>query len=212
VLLNRSHILAGMDSTVTVETVEQLMNAVADTGIRQIRIGGFLSGVPAFRLSPRQSILGISPDASGLKFLDGADGIQLSSDNTVSSLAVVTSAARTAIRNDESVADFGTLELDRVTAVGRVQLFARGKVRSGRVEVRGLDITEADARGATERPYGYGVFVLQGAFTLWNLQSDPGVKITANIWGAVCRKAARSGTGIRRVCGRPGSERRLSAG
>jgi hypothetical protein len=182
--LSESHILGNFgDKAITVKTVEQLLQALADQRIAKIMIDGFLSDLPAFRLSPQQTILGISPDVSGLKFLDGVDGIELSSDNSVSFLAVVTSPTRAAIWNDESVTGFGTLELNQVRTVGRVRIFARDQIKSGRVEVRGLDIVEADARGATERPHGYGVFVLQGAFTLWNLQSDPEVKITANISG-----------------------------
>ena len=107
----------------------------------------------------------------------------MSSDNSVSSLAVVTSPDRAAISNDESMTGFGTLELDQIRTVGRVRIFARDQIKSGRVEVRGLDIVAADAREETQRPHGYGVFVLQGAFTLWNLQSNPEVKITANISG-----------------------------
>jgi len=39
-------------------------------------------------------------------------------------------------------------------------------VRGGHVDVNGLDIIAADARAETERPHGYGVYVLHGAFTL----------------------------------------------
>jgi hypothetical protein len=182
--LSGSHILANIgDREATVKTVDQLLKAVADQGITTIVVEGFLSDVPAFRLSPDQAIRGNSPDASGLKFRDGVDGIGLSSDNAVSLLTVVTSPDRAALWNDDSVTGFGTLEIDQVRTVGRVRICARNRIKSGRVEVRGLDIVEADAREETERPHGYGVFVLQGAFTLWNLQSDPEVKITAHISG-----------------------------
>jgi hypothetical protein len=178
------HILANFsDKTATVETVKQLLDAVADETIMTIKVKGFLAEVPSFRLSPHQAICGMSPDTSGLKFCDGVDGIELSSDNSVSSLAVVTSPERAAIWNDESVSDFVTLLVDSVRTVGRVRIFARDQIKSGRVEVRNLDIVEADSRAAIERPQGYGVYVLQGAFTLWNLQSDPEVKISANISG-----------------------------
>jgi hypothetical protein len=160
-----------------------LLKAVADPSIMTMAVEGFLAEVPSFRLSPGQGIRGKTPDASGLKFCDGIDGMELSSDNSVSSLTVITSPQCAAVWNDESVSDFGTLQFDHVRTVGRIRIFARDQVKSGRVEVRGLDIIEADARAATERPHGYGVFVLQGAFTLWNLQSDPEVRITANIRG-----------------------------
>ena len=37
----------------------------------------------------------------------------------------------------------------------------RDNIRAGHVEVDGLDIAAADARGETDRPHGYGVYVLQ---------------------------------------------------
>ena len=58
---------------------------------------------------------------------------------------------------------------------------ATHKVRSGRIEVDGLDIVSADARGEPERPHAYGVRVLQGAFTLWNMQRDENVVLTADL-------------------------------
>jgi hypothetical protein len=65
--------------------------------------------------------------------------------------------------------------------VGHVQILAKEKVRKGRVEVGSLDIRSADARGEPERPQGYGVEVLQGAFTLWNMQPEEDVVLTADL-------------------------------
>lgn len=70
-----------------------------------------------------------------------------------------------------------------VTTTGRVQILVRDAIRRGHVEVCGLDIAAADARHERNRPQGYGVCVLQGAFTLWNMQSDEGVIVTANLLG-----------------------------
>ncbi|MFB7260665.1 hypothetical protein ACFCXH_00630 [Streptomyces nojiriensis] len=39
----------------------------------------------------------------------------------------------------------------------------------------------ADVRGRSRRPHGFGVEALQGGFTLWNLQADPAVTITAEL-------------------------------
>jgi hypothetical protein len=146
-------------------------------------IEDFLSEVPTFRLSPHQEIRGISEEASGLKFRDSSDGIEISTNNKVSSLTLLTSPDRCAVWNDESVTDLGTLHLDQLRTVGRVRILARGQIRAGRVEVRDIEISAADSRGATERPSGFGVFVLQGAFTLWNMQPDSEAKITADIIG-----------------------------
>jgi hypothetical protein len=81
-----------------------------------------------------------------------------------------------------------------VTTTGRVQVLARECVRAGHVDVEGLDIVAADARAASERSQAYGVNVLQGAFTLWNMQADRDVAISADLAGIT---AGRSGAPVR---------------
>ena len=63
-----------------------------------------------------------------------------------------------------------------ISTIGSVQILARDNVRGGHVDVNGLDIIAADARGERERPHGYGVYVINGAFTLWNMQPDERAK------------------------------------
>ncbi|MGO4174590.1 hypothetical protein [Bosea sp. TAF32] len=60
----------------------------------------------------------------------------------------------------------GRIELRGVTTTGCVRILARDKVRAGHVDVNGLDIIAADARSETERPHGYGVYVITGAFEI----------------------------------------------
>nr|MDP9124287.1 hypothetical protein [Pseudomonadota bacterium] len=86
------------------------------------------------------------------------------------------------------------MRLADLTVTGQVQILARDAVKSGHVDVDGLDIVAADARARTERPIGFGVHVLQGAFTLWNMQSDEGVTISAHLVGV---SAGREGAPVR---------------
>jgi hypothetical protein len=171
------------NGAVKVTRSEQLLEAVQNPNIHVITIEGFLTDVPGFRLSPRQEIRGGSLEACGLKFRDGNDGVQLSSSNSIACLTLVTSPDRCSIWNDDSAPDFGTLYLNQLRKVVRVQVLAQNQVRAGHIVVRDLDIVAADSRAANDRPNGYGVFVLQGALTLWNCQPDPEVKITANVSG-----------------------------
>jgi hypothetical protein len=171
------------DQPLTVNTVEGLLQAAQNPNTSPIVIQGFLADVPGFRLFPHQSIRGSSPELSGLKFRPSTDGLELTSDNSISSLMLVTAPDHCAIWNDDSVEDMGLLHLGQLKTVGRVRILARNKIRAGHVDVRDLDIIAADSRAATERPKGFGVFVSQGAFTLWNLQPNPDVKITADVAG-----------------------------
>jgi len=75
------------------------------------------------------------------------------------------------------------MRLADLHVTGQVQILVRGAIRSGHVDVDALDVAAADARARTERPHGFGVDVLQGAFTLWNMQPDESVVSTARLVG-----------------------------
>jgi len=176
----------------SVATSDALVAAAKGKDIRSIKVSGHLKDVPSVRLSPGQSLSGGA--GATISFADGADGIQLSSDNRIEGLALNTAPDRRAIYNDTGVASLGRIELRDLTTTGRVQILARDKVRSGHVGVEGLDIVAADARAETERPHGYGVYVLHGAFTLWNMQPDDDVTLTADLVGL---SAGRDGAPVR---------------
>ena len=165
-----------------VTSVEEWTSALGNPSVQAIVVRGQLSNVPTSRLAPGQSLAG--EDAScAVSFAPDKDGLQLSADNTVRGLGLHASAAQRAIFNDCNVSDLGRISIAGVTTTGQVQILARGAVRSGHVEVDGLDIVEADASARTDMPKGYGVSVLQGAFTLWNMQPDAASVVTANLTG-----------------------------
>ncbi|WP_239797113.1 hypothetical protein [Candidatus Nitrotoga arctica] len=107
----------------------------------------------------------------------------MSTDNEVVGIRIETSVEMRAIFNDTDVDSLGQIRLAGVTTVGQVQILARDKVRSGHVVVEGLNVIAADARARSDRPNGFGVNVTQGAFTLWNMQTDATVSISADLTG-----------------------------
>jgi hypothetical protein len=165
-----------------VNSVQDLIKATSDPAIQTITIAQDLSNVPELRLSPGTTLRGHRDRTPILRFAEG-NGVCLTSGNLVENLALLVLPDGLAIWNDESVASLDTLTLRSILTVGRVRLLARGAIRRGHVEVRDLDIIAADARSENEMPHAYGVYVLQGAFTLWNMQSDPNVVITSNLVG-----------------------------
>ena len=156
-----------------VSNVEQLNEALA-SGAAQIEISGTLKGMPSVALPP-----GVSLRGGELVF--GGMGLRLSSDNSVENVTIRTSLQELAIYNDSAVADLGTLRLHNVTSYGQIYLCAQGNVRAGRIEADGVHVAQADTRGRADRPTGFGVEALQGAFTLWNRQADAGVRLTARL-------------------------------
>ena len=174
-------------------TVDALVAAATDETVQRIIVRGDLADAPSIRLSPGQSLLG-EDETSRVTFATGMDGLQLSSDNLVRNIHLNVSPDRRAIFNDTTVASLGRIELCSVTTIGRVQILARDNVRSGHIDVNSLDIIAADARGESTRPHGYGVHVLHGAFTLWNMQPDDAVIISADLIGL---SAGRDGAPVR---------------
>lgn len=177
-----------------VTTIDALVAATKDKNVGRIIVGGHLTGSPSFRLSPGQSLHGTDENAY-LTFARDIDGVQVSTDNRIHNVRLQASPEKRAIFNDTSVASLRRIELRGVTTIGSVQILARDKVRGGHVDVNGLDIIAADARGEKERPHGYGVYVVNGAFTLWNMQQDTSVVVSADLVGL---SAGRDGAP---VCG-----------
>jgi hypothetical protein len=165
------------------------MEALASAS--DIDVDGSLSGMPMISLPP-----GVSLRGGALQF--GAKGIRLSSDNVLEDVTVIVPDWELAILNDTSVTDFGQLSLRNVRTRGQVLLLADRAVTSGHVQVDGLIVDSADVRGRPDRQHGFGVDALQGAFTLWNRQLDPAVRLTASLIGisAGSRESPIRGSGV----------------
>ncbi len=181
----------------TASSTAELVSAVADLGVREIRVAGALAGAPPLRLSPGQSLVG-DGEGAGIAFAAGVDGVELSRDNVVKAVTLAVDVDRRAIFNDTSHRTLGRMEFEKLQVTGVVQLLAANAVRAGHVEAHGIDIAAADARGYDRRPKGYGVEVLPGAFTLWNQHADSDVQITANLTGVSAGRAGApvKGSGI----------------
>jgi hypothetical protein len=176
-----------------VATNSELLESASDAIVDRIEVAAGLVSLPSFRLSPGQTLIAAG-SAATLRFLEGQDGLQLSTDNQVEGLELATDPDRRALFNDTKVAKLGRLVLKNLRTTGVVQLLARDSVRGGHVEVDNIDIMSADARAFEQRPKGYGVEVIPGAFTLWNQQPDPTVIITADLVGL---SAGRPGAPVR---------------
>jgi hypothetical protein len=93
-----------------ITTTAELLAAAADGNIRTIRVAANLNGLPSFRLSPGQSLTTAGPPAT-LRFAEGQDGLQLSADNQVEGVELITDANRRALFNDTKVEQLGRLVL-----------------------------------------------------------------------------------------------------
>jgi hypothetical protein len=177
----------------SVSTLEDLLAAVGDQAIRRITVEGEIAGAPSLWLAPGQQLVGVG-DGAAVLFAHGVEGVRLSRDNELSHIRLQVEPELRAIFNDTAVDGLGTVRLVDVTTVGQVQILATERVRAGHVEIDGLDVVSADVRGRTNRPHNLGVDVLQGAFTLWVLQPEEDVTLTAQLRGI---SAGREGAPVR---------------
>jgi len=161
-------------NAVKVSSAAELLDALAVAD--GIEVDGSVTGMPMISLRP-----GVTLRGGTLRF--GAKGLRLSSDNRLEDITILAPDHEVAIGNDTAVTDLGRLTLRNVRTRGQVLLLADHSVRAGHVEVDGLVVASADVRGRADRPHGFGVDALQGAFTLWNRQPDPAVRITARLAG-----------------------------
>ncbi|HEU5430096.1 MAG TPA: hypothetical protein VFU81_00450, partial [Thermomicrobiales bacterium] len=148
--------------------------AATQKGTPAIEVVGVVRGMPMITLAPGTRLRG-----GTLEF--GAKGVRLTQDNVLEDVTIRTAEHEVAILNDTTIADLGVLTLRAVRTSGQVLLLAAEAVRSGRVQVDGLTVERADLRGRVRRPHGFGVDAMQGAFTLWNMQPDPAVALTADL-------------------------------
>jgi len=196
-LLTPAFILAQSPSMSTpersVSSASELAAAITDPAVSGIIVTADITGLRTFRLPPGRTLKGAAPSVT-LRFAPGEDGVQLSSDDRIESVAIHTDPDRRALFNDTQVESLGRLVLRNLSTVGTIRLLARDKVRGGHVEAENIDLIAADARGFSERPKGYGVEVIPGAFVLWNQQADREVVLTADLTGLA---AGRDGAPVR---------------
>ena len=193
----------------TVATPSELVDAVADPTVPIIEVAGELTGLPSLKLLDGQALRGSSGVAK-LQFAPGSDGLEVSADNVVADLEMWTDQDRRALHNSPSVTSLGRIELLRLRVTGNVRLLASGQVRNGHVDAHDIHIVAADARGFEDRPRGFGVEVVPGVFTIWNMQADPDCLLTADLSAISAGRAGEPvrGSGVF-VGGTPGGGRTL---
>jgi len=110
-----------------------------------------------------------------------SDGIGLTANNTVSNLNIQTNPGNRAIYALSNHPDLGTLTLKNLTLTGQVQILTRAGTDNTVLIADSIDIVSCDARRYSEQPQKYGVNVYQGAFTVYNYNSDTNSNIQATL-------------------------------
>lgn len=147
------------------------------------------------------SLTGVDKENCIISF-NNSDGIGLTANNEVANLTIQTNPNNRAIYTLSNHPDLGTLSLNNLTITGQVQILTRAGTSKTKLIADNVDIVACDARRYSEQPQKYGVNVYQGAFTVYNFNSDPDSVINATLTNiSLGRKGAPViGTGLF-VCG-----------
>ncbi|MGN6532247.1 MAG: hypothetical protein ACTHK0_10900 [Ginsengibacter sp.] len=131
-------------------------------------------------LPPGFSITGVDKEKCILSF-SNSDGIGLTANNEISNLIIQTNPTNRAIYLLSNFPDLGTLKLKDLTITGQVQILTRTGTNKTDLIAENIDVVACDARRYSEQPQKYGVNVYQGAFTVYNYNSDEKSVINATL-------------------------------
>lgn len=98
-----------------------------------------------------------------------SDGIGISANNSVKNLNIDAPVNHKAIFNTTVKEDLGTFTLENLFVKGQVSIITRVGVMNADIKINNVDIHSADTRHFLEQLQKYGVNVLQGALTIYNM-------------------------------------------
>jgi len=182
-----------------VKTFSELITALNDGATEILVTRSILCNYPLL-LSEGVSLEGQEQENGELPMLSFmySDGIGVSANNSVKNLNIDTPANHKAIFNTGSATDLGTFTFENLQVKGQLSIITRVGVEKTNVVINEVDIHTADARHYVEQPQKYGVKVLQGALTIYNLNPKEESLVSVTIDGlSIGRKNAPvSGSGV----------------
>jgi len=154
-----------------INSLSDLTNALLNTTALDLELQASVMCPYSINLPPGFSLSGANKEKCILSF-SNSDGIGLTANNTVANLNIQTNANNRAIYALSNHPDLGTLTLKNLTVTGQVQILTRAGTNNTVLIADSIDIVSCDARRYSEQPQKYGVNVYQGAFTVYNYNSD----------------------------------------
>lgn len=153
-----------------IDTFNHLVSAVND-GQKEIVITRSILCNYSLLLPEGVTIMGKAQENGELPLLSfqHSDGIGVSANNAVKNLNIDVPVKHKAIFNTTVKSDLGTFSLENLMVKGQVSIITRVGVEKAKVIMDNVDIHSADTRHYLEQPQKYGVNVLQGALTIYNI-------------------------------------------
>ncbi|SFN40589.1 hypothetical protein SAMN05421594_2627 [Chryseobacterium oleae] len=182
-----------------VSNFNQLLSAVKENANEIIIEKSFLC--PYSVILPEGSTLKGKMYENGefpLLSFDNNDGIGLSANNTIADLNIHAAVNKKAVFSAFTQSNLGDFLFKNLLISGQFSFITKDEFENADITIEGIDIIASDSRNYLEQPQKYGVNVLQGALTIYNLSSSEKSKITLTAKNiSIGRKNAPvSGSGI----------------
>jgi hypothetical protein len=163
-----------------INSLADLMTALNNNAPTNLEIQTSILCPYAIVLPVGFSLTGVDKEKCIISF-NNSDGIGLTANNEVTDLTIQTNPNNRAIYTLSNHADLGTLSLKNLTVTGQVQILTRAGTNKTKLIADNIDIVACDARRYSEQPQKYGVNVYQGAFTVYNFNSNVDSVINATL-------------------------------
>lgn len=183
----------------TINTFNDLVSAIQNGETEIILTRSILCNYSI--ILPKRVSLSGKPQENGelpLLSFQHSDGIGVSADNTIRNINIDVPTNHKAIYNTSVQKDLGTFTFENLLVKGQVSIITRVGVEKANIVIDKVDIHSADARHYLEQPQKYGVNVLQGALTIYNINpnSDSLVSVAINNLSIGRKNAPVSGCGV----------------
>ena len=165
-----------------IENFEELQAALLN-GEKLIQIKRSFVCTHSFTLPDSTTVTGMQQENNELPLLSfiNSDGIGLTTNNTIKNLHIDVPAQNKAIYSALNSNDIGSFLLENLSVKGQISFILRNDVGKGKITLNDVDINYAETRHYLEQPQKYGVNVLQGALTIYNLNPNEESNIDVNI-------------------------------
>ncbi|WP_274369820.1 hypothetical protein [Morganella morganii] len=108
------------------------------------------------------------------------DGVGVSKNNNITNLNISVFQDKKAIFSTSCDEDLGSFHFENLVLTGQLSFITKGEFIQCNVTLNNIDIVSCNSSSYLEQPQKYGVNVLQGAFTVYNLSNNSDSNITLN--------------------------------
>lgn len=165
-----------------IKDFQALQNAI-HSGELELNIGSSIMCHHSIILPEGSQLRGIELEDGSYPLLmfNSSDGIGVTANNIIQNINIHTQCENRAIYNTIIKENLGCFTFENIKMAGQFSFITRHGVMNAEVSLNHIHVISCDSRKYLEMPQKYGVNALQGALTIYNLNSDENSKIKVQL-------------------------------